>query len=171
MAPSLSAINAADRAAFVAALGAVFESSPWVAEAAWASRPFASVDALHAAMAAAVGRADEATRLALVRAHPDLAGKAARAGTLTDYSTREQAGAGLDRLTDEEYERFHALNDAYKTRFGFPFVIAVRGHTKSTILAAFERRLRHDRAAELEEALRNVACIARLRLGELIREP
>ena len=118
MAPSLSAINAADRATFVAALGAVFESSSWVAEAAWASRPFASVDALHTAMAEAVGRADEATRLALVRAHPDLAGKAARAGALTDYSTREQAGAGLDRLTDEEYERFHALNDAYKARFG-----------------------------------------------------
>ena len=99
------------------------------------------------------------------------AGKAARAGALTDYSTREQAGAGLDRLTDEEYERFHALNDAYKARFGFPFVIAVRGLTKSTILAAFERRLRHDRAAELEEALRNVARIALLRLGELIHEP
>ncbi len=157
-----------DRAGFVAAIGAVFEHSPWIAERAWDRRPFDDLDALMAAMLAVVEAATGDEKLALIRAHPDLAGKAARAGALTERSTAEQAGAGLDRLSDEEFQRFHRLNDAYKTRFGFPFVIAVRGHTKETILAAFATRLGNTPAAETVEALRNIGLIARFRLEDVL---
>jgi 2-oxo-4-hydroxy-4-carboxy-5-ureidoimidazoline decarboxylase len=161
-------LNALDRAGFVAALGAIFEHSPWIAERAWDRRPFKDSDGLMATMIAVVEAMTDDEKLALIRAHPDLAGKAARAGALTAHSTAEQTGAGLDRLTDEEFERFHRLNDAYKDRFKFPFVIAVRGHTKETILAAFETRLAHDQAAEMAEALRNIGLIARFRLEDLL---
>jgi 2-oxo-4-hydroxy-4-carboxy-5-ureidoimidazoline decarboxylase len=165
-----SDLNALDRAGFVAALGAIFEHSPWIAERAWDRRPFEDSDGLMAAMIAVVEAATDNEKLALIRAHPDLAGKAARAGALTAHSTTEQAGVGLDRLTDEEFARFHRLNEAYTTRFGFPFVIAVRGHTKETILAAFETRLAHDLTAEMAEALRNIGLIARFRLEDLLSE-
>ncbi len=161
-------INAMDRAAFTVALGAVFEDSPWVAEAAWAARPFASPDALWRAMTGTVAAADGDTRLALIRAHPDLAGKVARAGALGAHSTREQAGIGLDRLSDAEYARFHLLNDAYLARFGFPFVVAVRGHTRDSILADFETRLENDYDGEIAEALRNIGLIAKFRLADMI---
>lgn len=167
--PALAEINALDRAGFVAALGAVFEHSPWVADLAFAARPFADVGALHRAMVAAVEEAGAERQLALIRAHPDLAGKAARAGALGAHSSREQAGAGLDRLSDAEYDRFHRLNDAYQARFGFPFIIAVRDHDKASILAAFETRLGHDADAERAEALRHIARIAELRLADLVR--
>ncbi|MGE0748909.1 MAG: 2-oxo-4-hydroxy-4-carboxy-5-ureidoimidazoline decarboxylase [Rhodospirillales bacterium] len=167
--PALADFNALDRAGFVAALGAVFEHSPWVADLAYAARPFADVAALHRAMVAAVEESGAGRQLALIRAHPDLAGKAARAGALGAHSTREQAGAGLDRLSEEEYARFHRLNDAYQARFGFPFIIAVRDHDKASILAAFETRLRHDADSERVEALRNIARIAELRLADLVR--
>lgn len=165
---TLADINGLDAAGFIAALGAVYEDSPWVAETAFAARPFDSVAALLAALRAAVDAAGEERQVALIRAHPDLAGKAARAGALGPYSTREQAGIGLDRLSDAEFERFHRLNDAYKARFGFPFVIAVRRHTKDSILAAFETRLAHARRAEIAEALGNIHLIAEMRLGDLI---
>ncbi len=161
-------LNTLDRAGFVAALGAIFEHSPWIAERAWDRRPFADADDLMAAMSAVVEAASNDEKLALIRAHPDLAGKAAREGALTEHSTSEQAGAGLDRLSDEAFERFHRLNDAYAARFGFPFVIAVRGHTKATILAAFEQRLDNDQEAETAEALRNIGLIARFRLEDLL---
>jgi len=156
--------NTLDRAGFVDLLGGVFEHSPWVAEGVTDQRPFADVAALHRAMVAVVAAAPEGAHLDLLRAHPDLAGKLARGGGLTASSTAEQASAGLDRLSDEEYERFTALNDAYKARFGFPFIIAVREHTKASILDAFHRRLAHDRAAEFATALAEVAKIARFRL-------
>ena len=168
MSLTLAAINGLDATGFVQALGALYEHSPWVAEAAFAARPFASIDALQTALRAAVENAGEANQVALIQAHPDLAGKAARAGALGEHSTREQAGLGLDRLSDEEYERFHRLNDAYKACFGFPFVIAVRRHTKDTVLAAFEIRLAHDRATEIGEALANIHIIAGLRLRDLV---
>jgi len=171
MALNLATLNAMDRDAFVAALGGIFEHSPWVAEAAWAARPFADVAALQDAMVGAVDAADAETQLALLRAHPDLAGKAARAGALTEHSTAEQAGAGLDRLDEAEFARFHALNDAYQARFGFPFIIAVKGHTKASILAAFEARLPNDAATERMTALAQVARIARFRLDDLIAAP
>ena len=165
---SLEELNTLDRAGFAAALGTIFEHSPWIAERAWDRRPFADDDDLMNAMLAVVDAASVDEKLALIRAHPDLAGKAARAGALTEHSTAEQAGAGLDRLSDEEFRRFHRLNNAYKARFGFPFVIAVRGHTRETILAAFETRLINDQAAELAEALHNIGLIARFRLDEVL---
>ena len=166
----LAELNAATREEFTAALGPVFEHSPWIAAEAWAARPFDSAEAVFAAMQAAIAAADGEAKLALIRAHPDLAGKAARAGELTEHSTREQQGAGLDRLSDEEYERFHRLNAAYRERFGFPFIVAVRDHTKDSILEAFERRLANGEAAEIEEALRNIATIGRFRLLDLMRD-
>lgn len=164
----LSDINQMDRDRFVAAVGAVFEDSPWIAERAWDRRPFSSINSLLAAVMAVVDEADEEARLALIRAHPDLAGKAARAGALTEHSAREQGGAGLDRLSDEEYDRFQRLNETYKDRFGFPFIIAVREHTKESILAAFETRLGNGRADEIREALRNIRLIAKYRLQDLV---
>lgn len=165
---ALDALNRMDRAAFTNALGRVFEHSPWVAERAWASRPFATVDALHAAMRAIVHQAPRDEQLALLRAHPDLAGKAARAGTMTVASVAEQASAGLDRLSDEEYERFGRLNAAYREKFGVPFIIAVRRHDRASILAAFETRLGNTLEQEIETALAQVFEITRLRLDGLV---
>ena len=161
-------LNDGDLSGFVDALGAIFERSPWIAERAWNRRPFGTADDVMNAMLSVVESASDDEKIALIRAHPDLAGKAARAGSLTEHSTSEQTGVGLDRLSDEEFDRFHRLNDAYKARFGFPFVIAVRGHTRETILAAFDQRLTNDRTAELAEALRNIGLIARFRLEELL---
>lgn len=163
---TLQTLNSCDRDAFVEALGSVFEHSPWVGARAFRRRPFDDLEALHAAMVAEVAKAEEEAQLELIRAHPDLAGRAAVAGELTDASTREQAGAGLDRLTPEAYARFHRLNDAYRRRFGFPFVLAVRGHTADTILASFEERLENDPEAEKQRALREIAAIARFRLED-----
>lgn len=140
---------------------ALFEHSPWV-EARAAARP-ASGDR-HADLMAVLHDATPAEQLALIRAHPELAGKAAVDGTLTEASAAEQASAGLDRLTQAEYDRFHALNAAYRTRFGFPFIICVRLTDKAGILAAMERRLANDRDAEIAEALAQIGEIVRLRL-------
>jgi 2-oxo-4-hydroxy-4-carboxy-5-ureidoimidazoline decarboxylase len=167
--PTLASLNGAAQPAFTAALGGVFEHSPWVAARAWAARPFASVDALHQAMVAAVRAASDGERLALLRAHPDLAGKAARAGAVTASSVAEQASAGLDRLTDEELARFEALNAAHRARFGFPFIIAVRRHDKAGILREFARRVAHTEAEEVDAALAEVFAIARMRLDALVR--
>jgi len=165
---SADALAAMDRETFVRTFGGVFERSPWVAEAAFAAGPFRDLEALQAAMLAVVQRAPRARQLALVRAHPDLADKAATAETLTEDSRREQASAGLDRLTPAEYRRFHALNRAYREKFGFPFVIAVRGLDKQAILDAFAERLESTPEAELERALAEIGRIARLRLEALV---
>lgn len=165
---TLDGINAFDRTVFVAAFGDVFEHSPWVAERAWEARPFDSVDGLHRAMVRAMEAATSAEQLALIRAHPQLAGKAAIAGELTAASAREQRGAGLDQCTPEEFARLHALNTAYEDKFGFPFIIAVRGHTRATILAEMQRRLSHGLEEEHAEALRQIARIARFRLDDLV---
>ena len=164
----LDELNSADRAAFVERLGNVFEHSPWVAEAVVARRPFASVDELHAAMCAAVRDAGSRMQLTLIRAHPELAGRAAIRGELTDASTREQRGAGLDQCSAEEFARLHALNDAYRQRFGFPFIIAVRGHDRHSIMQAMQLRLGNDRDAEVAEALRQIERIAALRLADML---
>ncbi|QKV18785.1 2-oxo-4-hydroxy-4-carboxy-5-ureidoimidazoline decarboxylase [Oricola thermophila] len=170
MTVSLERLNACSDSEFVSALGGIFEHSPWVAEAVVGKRPFASVAALHAAMVAAIEAAGTEAQLKLIRAHPDLAGKAALAGELTAESSAEQKGAGLDRLTPGEYERFHALNDRYKERFGFPFILAVRGHDKHSILGAFERRLKHSPEEERAEALAQIARIGEFRLNDLVGE-
>jgi OHCU decarboxylase len=160
-------LAALDRTAFLDLVGPVFEHSPWIAERAWASRPFADAETLHGALMQVVAHAATGEQLALLRAHPDLAGKAARAGTLTSASTQEQAGAGLDRMSDAEFARFERLNTAYREKFGFPFIVAVRRHTRESILAAYETRLRNDRATEMAIALAEVGLIARFRLAAL----
>jgi OHCU decarboxylase len=160
----MASINALDREAFVERYGGIFEGSPWVAEAAWERRPFGDPGELHAAMSAAVHAAPRDHQLALIRAHPDLAGRAAIAGELTAHSSGEQAAAGLDRLTPEEHAAFTAANAAYRERFGFPFVICVREHTKESILAAAQERLHHDQEREIGAALAEIAKIAGLRL-------
>ncbi|GAB4439045.1 MAG: 2-oxo-4-hydroxy-4-carboxy-5-ureidoimidazoline decarboxylase [Chloroflexi bacterium OHK40] len=165
---SLTQLNALGRDAFVATVGHVFERSPWVAEAAWERRPFASLAALHAAMVAAVDAAGEERQLALIRAHPDLAGRVALAGELTAESAHEQAAAGLTALSAEELARFTAANEAYRARFGFPFVICAREHQKEAILAAFHRRLANSRDAEIRTALEEIARIAWLRLLDVV---
>ena len=162
---TIAELNACDRNAFVEALGWVFEDSPWVAERAWARRPFASLDELHTMMVDIVQRAPAPEQLALLRAHPDL-GMRAR---ISDASTGEQHGAGLDRLTPHEYERLRRLNDEYRRHFGFPFLFAVKGRTKEDVLTSFEARVGRSQDEEFEEALRQVYTIARFRLEEVIR--
>ncbi|MDQ0511379.1 2-oxo-4-hydroxy-4-carboxy-5-ureidoimidazoline decarboxylase [Ancylobacter amanitiformis] len=168
---SLDTLNGLDRAAFVAALDGIFEHAPWVAEAAAIERPFAGIADLHAALMAAVWARPEGEQVAFVAAHPDLAGKAARAGDMAAASVSEQAGLGFDQLSDDEYARFERLNAAYRARFGFPFVICVRRQTRDAILAAFERRLGHDRPTELAAALAEIGYITRLRLVERVEGP
>ena len=156
------------REAFVAALGTVFEHSPWVAERAWEQRPFADIDALHAVMTQAVDQSDASLQLALINAHPELAGKAAVRGELTLESTREQSGAGLDQCSPEEFEALQALNSAYREAFGFPFILAVRGYDRAGIIEQMRRRVDHDRATEIRESLAQIYRIARFRLDDLI---
>jgi 2-oxo-4-hydroxy-4-carboxy-5-ureidoimidazoline decarboxylase len=161
-------LNDLDRVSFARTVGPAFEAAPWVAEAAWEGRPFDDVDDLHARMCDVVDDAPDDRRLELIAGHPDLAGRAAVAGGLTPESTVEQASAGLDRLTEEELRRFTRLNGAYTARFGFPFVIAVREHTKESILAAFEERLQHTPEQERATALEQVKTIARHRLAGMV---
>lgn len=168
---TLDDVNALDPAGFVTAFGGIAEHSAWVAERAGVRRPFASRDAAIAAFQQAILAASDDEKTALLRAHPDLAGRAAVAGELTADSTAEQAGAGLDRLTPEEFARFTALNEAYKVRFGIPFIVAVRGATKTQILAAFENRVGGSPAEERLTALAQVLRIVRFRLEDRIAHP
>jgi 2-oxo-4-hydroxy-4-carboxy-5-ureidoimidazoline decarboxylase len=168
---SLDTLNQADKSAFVAALGDVFEYAPWVAETVHAARPFPTVAALYASMTATVRSANANQRHALIDGHPDLAGTAARAGTLTADSTAEQASAGLDRLAQTDLAKFTRLNNAYRAKFGIPFIICVRRHSKDSILRQLDRRLQHDTATELETALNEIFRIAALRLAERVSGP
>jgi len=155
------------RAAFVTTYGSIYEDSPWVAEAAWDKGLGPAEDTaagLYAALSAAVAAAERARRLALLRAHPELGVSAARAGSLGAHSRAEQAGAGLDACTNRELARFQALNTAYRARFGFPFIIAVKGRSRAEILTIFERRLTNDPADEVATALAEVDRIAAIRL-------
>jgi 2-oxo-4-hydroxy-4-carboxy-5-ureidoimidazoline decarboxylase len=161
----LGELNRMGSADFAAAIGDTFEWAPWVAEAAAARRPFAKVTALHEAMMGALRLAPRERQLEFLRGHPDLAGKAARSGVLTDDSRREQTSVGLDSLNEEEFARFHRLNDAYKAKFGFPFMICVRRHSRDSILRQFERRLGNDAATEFAASLQEVFYITRLRLA------
>jgi 2-oxo-4-hydroxy-4-carboxy-5-ureidoimidazoline decarboxylase len=162
---TIAELNVRDRDAFVEALGWVFEASPWVAAYAWERRPFASVDELHATMVDVVQQATASEQLALLRAHPDLGTRA----RISEASTGEQRGAGLDRLTADEYERLQRLNEEYRRRFGFPFLFAVKGSTKEDVLAALSARVARSKDEELAEALRQVYRIARFRLEDVIR--
>ncbi|MFC2990537.1 2-oxo-4-hydroxy-4-carboxy-5-ureidoimidazoline decarboxylase [Halomonas tibetensis] len=156
-----------DKASFIAGFGDIYEHSPWVAERAWESRLDERHDTpenLAAVMGRMLAEADADSQLAVIRAHPDLAGKAAVAGELTDDSTREQAGAGLDQCSPEEMARFERLNAAYKAKFGFPFVMAVKGSDRFAILDAFEVRLENDPAKERRTAVEQINRIALFRL-------
>ena len=161
-------VNGLALVAFVSKFGSLFEHSPWVAEGAWRERPFGDFAEVYEAFVGVMYEAPRARQLDLIRAHPDLAGRAAIAGELTAESAREQASAGLDRLTPGEYEDFHRLNSAYRARFGFPFVVCVRDHGKETILAAAAARLGHSRPEEIETALGEIGRIAYLRLRDLV---
>ena len=165
---SIDAVNELDAAAFAACFGDVAEASSWVAEAAVGLWPFPDREALVDAFAGAVRAASREKQLALLRAHPDLAGRAAVAGDIAQESRREQAGAGLDRLTAGEFARFHDLNTRYRERFGFPFILAVKGATKEMILAAFEARIGNDAETERAAALANVERIFRFRIEERV---
>ena len=165
---SIETVNAFDAGAFIDRFGDVAEGSPWVAEAAFGARPFVDREALIGAFAEAVRTAPRDAQLALMRAHPDLAGRAAVAGDIADESRREQAGAGLDRLTAGEFTRFHDLNTRYRERFGLPFIFAVKGATKEAILAAFESRIDNDAESEHATALANVERILRFRIEDRV---
>lgn len=163
---SLDELNAMPVEDFTARLADIFEHSPWVAERAAVARPFASVDALHDAMCSAMRKANRDEQLALIRAHPQLAGKAAMRGELTEASTSEQSGAGLDQCSAEEFARITELNDAYQQRFGFPFILAVRGHDRTGIIANMAARVANAPEVEFDEALRQIERIAALRLKD-----
>jgi N-carbamoyl-L-amino-acid hydrolase len=168
---ALEHLNRIPEPEFVAALGAIFEHSPWVAERVASLRPFKSGLALHAAMSDALMRAPEELQTALILAHPELAGRAAQRGELTQASSGEQKGAGLSTLTAEQFERLTMLNRQYRERFGFPFIVAVKGHTPETVIASLSERVVHEAAEERLVALQQICRIARFRLADLIEEP
>jgi 2-oxo-4-hydroxy-4-carboxy-5-ureidoimidazoline decarboxylase len=165
---ALDAVNLMTEDAFVATFGDVAEHSPWVAANAAEARPFISRRAMSEAFLDAMFEAGAPRQLALLRAHPDLAGRAAIAGALAPESSREQSRAGLDRLTPEEFQKFTALNAAYQEKFGFPFIVAVKGIDKHGILSAFEKRLKNDPEDEFATALRQVARIVAFRLEDRV---
>jgi 2-oxo-4-hydroxy-4-carboxy-5-ureidoimidazoline decarboxylase len=165
---SLAELNACSKADFVEALANIFEYSPWIAEQAASARPFAGVNQLFAAMKEAVDRAAPELRLALIRAHPDLANKTQRAAGLTAESNAEQNSVGLDRLSDAEYEAFERVNNAYRAKFEFPYIVCVRRHTKDSILRDFERRLPNDANTETQKSIEEICRIAALRVDQLV---
>src|SRR6266851_1892459 len=165
---TLSDLNACSRDDFVAVLANVFEYSPWIAEHAASARPFAGAKPLFDAMKAALDRAPSELRLALIKAHPDLANKTQRAAGLTAESSAEQNSAGLDRLSDAEYVAFERLNNAYRAKFGFPYIVCVRRHTRDSILRDFERRLPNDAKTEMQASIDEICRIAALRVDQLV---
>lgn len=168
---TLDALNAADVAGFVAALGTVFEDAPWVAGRAAAARPFPTVVALHAAMFSVIEAADPDQQTAFLAGHPDLAGAAARRRAMGAFSTGEQAALGLDALDEARFAQFEAMNREYRDRFGIPFILCVRRHTRASVLACFARRLHGTVDAERAAALREVFLITRLRVAALVQGP
>lgn len=164
----LDQLNACDRSAFTAALGHLFEHSPWVADETWPKRPFPTIEALHSALCATMRAASRDRQLALIRAHPDLAGRLAQQRQLTAESTREQASAGLDQLTEAQLAEFTRLNAEYQVKFGFPFVICARLNARDAILAAMKTRLGSSAATEFATALGEIEKIARLRLQDAV---
>ena len=166
---TIEKLNEYDRAAFVAALGHLFEHSPWVAEETWPCRPFRDATELHRELCGTVRAASRERQLALINAHPDLAGRLARERKLTAESTREQASAGLSRLSEAELAEFQRLNDAYRARFGFPFIICARLNDKPAIVEAMRSRIKNSAALEFQTALSEIEKIARLRMDDLFK--
>jgi OHCU decarboxylase len=161
--------SALTRDEFIARFGDIYEHSTWIAERIWDNRgpQLDTVEGLASAMASCVDAAPHEQRLALIRAHPDLAGRAAVAGELTADSTAEQTRAGIDQCSEEEFQRFQHLNAAYWDKFGFPFVMAVRNSNRQEILLAFETRLQNDAESEFRAAIGQIHIIARLRLDAM----
>ena len=166
----INQINNSDATRFVELLGGIFEHSPWVAEGVYSARPFASRSDLHHKMVAEVRQASVAQRKDLLCQHPELAGKEADAGSLTDASKREQAGAGLNQCSADELSRIKQFNQAYAAKFGFPFIIAVTGLDKQQILAAMQQRLDNAADTEFATAIGEVEKIGLIRLDSLIDE-
>src|SRR5258708_3746337 len=165
---TLADLNACGKDDFISALSNIFEYSPWIAEQAASARPFAGVKQLLDAMKAAVDRGAPELRLALIKAHPDLANKTQRAAGLTAESNAEQDSVGLDRLSDAEYAAFERVNNAYRAKFGFPYIVCVRRHTRDSILRDFERRLPNDARTETQKSIEEIFRIAALRLDQLV---
>ena len=161
---AIARLNQMPQAEFTEALGEIWEETPEIADRAWHKKPFEDTEDLHQAMVAVVDSMSESEQIALIKAHPDLGSKA----KMADASVEEQAGVGLDRLSKSEYQRFQSLNQAYKDKFDFPFIIAVKNHTLESILEAFTERLENDRTTEQQQALTEIKKIARLRLESLI---
>jgi 2-oxo-4-hydroxy-4-carboxy-5-ureidoimidazoline decarboxylase len=167
---TLADLNSLQASAFVAELAEVFEYAPWVAEAAASGRPYPTVSALHDAMMHAIRTAPAARQLAFINGHPELGSRVKRAD-LTDDSQAEQGGLGLDRLSAEEFERFSRLNTAYRAKFGIPFIVCVRRHTRDSVLSQFEQRLQNDAEAERARAIDEIGLITRLRLVAKVDGP
>jgi 2-oxo-4-hydroxy-4-carboxy-5-ureidoimidazoline decarboxylase len=167
---NLVALNQASADEFVQTLGAIFEHSPWVARGALDRRPFFDIEQLHQVMCDVVRHASIDVQLGLLRAHPELAGKAAIRGELSSESSREQSGAGLDQCSADEYTELTSLNDRYHQKFGFPFIIAVRGHSRSSIIANLHERIEYTTMVELAQCLTQIERIARFRLFDAISE-
>ena len=164
----LETLNSSDQAAFTSIVGPVFEHSPWIAEATWTRKPFQNLDGLHRALCDTVRASGEEKQLELIRAHPDLVGRAALAGTLTQSSMAEQSSAGLSKLSPEEIATFQKYNRAYRDKFGFPFVICARLNKKEAILTAFPIRLENSREQEIKTALEEIYKIAYFRLQDIV---
>jgi 2-oxo-4-hydroxy-4-carboxy-5-ureidoimidazoline decarboxylase len=165
---TLADLNSSSRDEFIATLANIFEHSPWIAEQVAMKRPFVGISALFAAMKSAVDRAPAELKLALIMAHPDIANKTQRAAGLTAESNAEQNSVGLDRLSDAEYDAFERVNNVYRSKFGFPYIVCVRRHTKDSILRDFERRLPNDSATEIRKSIAEIERIAALRLDQLV---
>ena len=161
---AIAQLNQMSQSEFTAALGEIWEETPEIAKRTWHNKPFENSTALYEAMTDVVNQMSEAEQLALIQAHPDLGSKA----KMAEASVEEQAGIGLDRLSETEYQRFQSLNQAYKDKFDFPFIVAVKYHTKESILEAFETRLKNSPEQEKQQALTEISKIARLRLESLI---
>ena len=167
---TIGQVNNATEAEFISLFGGVFENSPHIARLGWRARPFLDLSSFHQALRAIVDTLSLEDKVALIRAHPDLVGRAALAGTLSDELTREQASAGLDRLTEAEIARFNDLNHRYHGKFGFPFVICARENKKESIVAGMEERLQNSRDDEIDAAIREIGKIAGLRLRDLVED-
>ncbi len=165
---ALDRVNELDREGFVTRYGSLFEHSPWVAEEAWRSRPFGSVEEMWRAFKDAMYAAPRERRLDLIRAHPDLAGKASVARELTQESAREQASAGLDRLSPGEFEAFTRMNREYREKFDLPMVVCVREHTKESIMENVQSRLENSRDEEIRTALAEISKISHYRLLDIV---
>ena len=161
----LTQLNQMSQAEFTNTLGEIWEETPQIAEQAWHNKPFKDLNALYQAMVAVVNSMSLAEQLALIKAHPDLGSKT----KMADASVQEQAGVGLDRLSESEYQQFQSLNQAYKDKFDFPFIVAVKYHTKETILEEFKTRLKNTQEQEKQQALTEISKIAQLRLNSLIK--